>query len=65
MGDQFGQVLLRGTMSFGKLGEYSDKSASIFGNWAEYSDKRATIRSRSGLSLIADENLYCTFSSEE
>jgi hypothetical protein len=51
--------------AIGKLGEYSDKSGPMIGNWAEYSDKRATIRPRSGLSLTADGNLYCAFSSEK
>src|SRR5712692_6649319 len=49
------------TASRGKLGEGSDKLGPIVGNQAESSDKRATIGSRSGLSLTADGNLYCSF----
>src|SRR6266566_1145598 len=45
----------------GKLGETSDKLGPIVGNQAESSDRRATIRSRSGLSLTADGNSYCSF----
>ena len=39
----------------------SDKSGPIVGNQAQSSDRRATIRSRSGLSLAADGNSYCSF----
>src|SRR5437588_849081 len=49
----------------GKLGEYSDKLGPIVGNQDESSDRRATIRSRSGLSFIADGNLYGIFSFEK
>ena len=45
----------------GKLGETSDKLGPIVGNQAQSSDRRATIRSRSGLSLTADGNSYCSF----
>src|SRR5947209_15501603 len=45
----------------GKLGEGSDKLGPIVGNQAESSDRRATIRPRSGLSLTAGGNLYCSF----